>query len=167
MTFFAGQKPGADKLYALSYADTYVPALTATTTDPNLGADGTAVGAYHRNGLFVTGWAQFLFSGSGLDAGSGPYIISLPLDADVSIMQATEAAGAASILGGGFIRDDSTNLQSELVQVQLITANVVRLRRHNATTAVTSSDPFTWAEGDRISINFSYLADPAGLSFGT
>lgn len=167
MNFYAGQKPGADLLYALSYATTYTPTLTVDSgTDPDLGADGTATGAYHRNGLLITGWAQFVFSGTGLSAGSGTYQVSLPFDADTSIIVAGPGASNGFTIGAAAYNDSSTAGNRTVGTVGLRDTAAARLYIVGGT-AVSDSTPFTWAEGDGIAITFAYLADPADLPFGT
>lgn len=161
---FAGQTVDADWGYYLDAPGTYTPALTATTTNPNLGADGSISGWYHRSGLWIAGSVLIHFSGSGLSGGSGTYEISLPLDADTSIMTANTVSGGGDVLGGGFIRDNNATGNSAIVQAQLRSASLVRLKLTGGITSVTSSNPFpSWEADDRISFAFGFIADPAGL----
>jgi hypothetical protein len=160
---YAGKTIDADWAYYTSVSNAYAAALTATTTNPNLGADGTSVGSYHRSGHLITGFAQFFFSGAGLSAGSGAYEISLPFNADTSVMVASTLVGAGAQIGTGFLRDSEPTTGHLIVNVQLVSASAVRLIRSASNGAVTNATPFTWATGDRISINFSYVADPAVL----
>jgi hypothetical protein len=161
---YAGKTIDADWAYYTSVSTAYAAALTATTTNPNLGADGTSVGSYHRNGHSIIGFAQFFFSGAGLSAGSGAYQISLPFNADTSIMVASTTVGAGAQIGTGFLRDSDTSANHTIVNVQLASASVVRLIRSASNAAITNAfPPIAWATGDRISINFSYVADPAAL----
>lgn len=77
---------GANAAVAERFTSTSPPAsgscaLTATTTNPNLGATGTSFSDYHIvNGRCY--WrAEFKWLGAGLAAGSGSYRISLPVPA--------------------------------------------------------------------------------------
>lgn len=158
-----GQIPSADRLQRLDTQGTYTPTLTATTTNPNLGADGEITGFWHRNGHRISGRVFFLFSGAGLSAGSGIFEISLPFDADLSIEIASGSVGVASQIGTGFLRDNSTSANSSAVFPRLFSANTFLMNRPTSNAAVTEALPVPWAEGDRGSIQFAYLADPAGL----
>lgn len=86
---FAGQTIHADWAYYLDTSGTYTPALSASTTPPTLGDGSSQSGAWQRNGHLITGWASIQFGTSGVSAGSGAYIVSLPFDADVSTMVAS------------------------------------------------------------------------------
>ena len=58
---------------------TYVPTLTATTVNPNLGASGVAWGDYFV-ALGICHWsASFTFFGAGVAAGTGDYLVSAPI----------------------------------------------------------------------------------------
>jgi hypothetical protein len=163
--FLPGQIVPASALQALDTQGTYDPVLTATTTNPNLGADGESSGAWQRSGHLITGWAQFFFSGTGVSAGSGNYQISLPFTADVSFLNPSTTVGAASVIGNGVCRagTDPTG-NSRQVQVVLSSAGLVRMNQLDGVGGqVTHNSPFTWNANSRISIIFSYLADPAGL----
>lgn len=160
---YAGKHVDADWAYYTSVSNAYAAALTATTTNPNLGADGTSVGSYHRSGHLITGFAQFFFSGAGLSAGSGAYEIALPFNADTSVLVASTLVGAGAQIGAGFLRDSDTSANHEIVNVQLASASAVRLIRSGSNGAVTNATPIAWATGDRIVINFSYVADPSVL----
>lgn len=139
---------------------TYIPDLTASTTNPNLGADGEIVGAWHRNGHMITAWARWLFSGTGLDPGSGAFGLSVPFAADSSIMETTSGSSAVTFaVAFGRIHDNSTGTNTTTVTGQFFSANAIRLHFSGANTTVTNSSPFTWDEGDRGIVLFQYIAD--------
>lgn len=166
MNFFAGQVPGADKLYALNYANTYVPTLTAVTTNPNLGADGVTSGAYHRNGLLVTGWARFRWDGTGVSAGSGTLEISLPLEADASVMDITTNTGESFTVGIGFVNSNTNGGAIVYTRITSVSPSVVRMMLDGVATSLAASH-FAGTAGEEITVNFAYVADPAALPFGT
>lgn len=56
----------------------YSPALTASVTNPALGATGQAVGAAHTTGKTCRWRAAFSWAGAGASAGSGDYEVWLP-----------------------------------------------------------------------------------------
>lgn len=165
MTFFAGQTISADDLYNLDVTGTYTPELTAVTTDPNLGANGTAVGWWHRNGRWIYGEARFVFSGAGLDPGSGVLLVSVPFEADASVQVASLSVAAGTHVGSGYISDASTaaNRQGVFPYLRTFSPTQVSMRTLTNGNSVTHNLPFTWAEDDKISIHFAYLADPSAL----
>lgn len=162
---FAGKTVHADWAFYLDTSGTYTPTLTATTTDPNLGDTGTATGAWHRNGHLITGWAIFEFGGTGVDAGSGTYLISLPFDADGSILETSSgnATGFGSPIGVATSRDSSTTSNSSTGIVVLEGAGACWVQETDSAGRFGSANPFIWADGDRLLVNFAYLADSAGL----
>jgi hypothetical protein len=149
----------------ISYiVDAYSPQLLGSTTNPNLGDDGQAVGAYHVIGQLLTGWAQFLFAGSGISAGSGVLSITTPLPADPSLMISGGVGGAGTSVGTGKIRDNSTSANSKTVYLQLDEGgHSVFMQFSNANSSVSATSPIPWEVGDRISINFAYLIDPLAI----
>ncbi len=73
----------------------YTPTLTATTTNPSVGA-GSIVGAYHRLGNDVKFEIVITF-GAGLSAGNGEYIVSLPFaPIRAGVSSAVASLGASS-----------------------------------------------------------------------
>lgn len=74
----------------------YAPTLTATTTNPNLGATGTADGDYHIANGRCWWRATFVFNGAGVAAGSGNYRVLLPATPDTTV------SGGFSIVGEGW-----------------------------------------------------------------
>lgn len=153
---FAGETVQAALAYYLDTSGTYTPDLTATTTDPDLGADGSINGSWHRNGHLISMWVRIHFSGAGLSAGSGIYEISTPFNGDSSIMP------GEAIIGSGYIVDNDVVGNRQPIAVRLQSSEVVRLRPTGAS-FVTDSTPFTWASDDFIYLAAFYLADPAGL----
>lgn len=59
--------------------DSYTPALTAATTNPSLGSTGMATGRYLQVGKTVKWSVLIQAGGTGISAGSGEYLISLPV----------------------------------------------------------------------------------------
>jgi hypothetical protein len=154
----------ADYLATLDDQGTYVPALTAQTTNPTLGTGGVATGVWQRNGHLITGWAFIRFGTSGTNAGSGAYFVSLPFPADTSTML-TSTGTLSTAMGTGYLRDNSAETTGDRQVISALrTADTVHLLVLDGTNIfVTNSGPFAWTVSDAISIQFSYLADPAGL----
>lgn len=162
---FAGKTVNADWAYYLDTPGTYTPELFASSTDPNLGADGSISGHWHRNGHLITAWIYILFSGTGLSPGSGIYEITLPFDADTSIMTATSSFGRSSTLGSANLRDNSSVSGSTIGSTMLSDVDRFRIGNEAGGTNrnVADDEPFTWAEGDSISAMCIYMADPSDL----
>lgn len=137
-------------------ADEYTPTLTASTTDPNVGSTGSIVGWFHRAGPLVHVWVRVLFDGSGVDPGSGIFIVSLPVAADTTIHNVGVGGATGSAVGSGVIRDDGTAGNSSTVVPTLRTASAVMFKGAGFA-SVTHDSPFTWAAGDRISFHATYL----------
>lgn len=125
-------------------AVSFVPQLTATTTNPTLGTGATQTGHYRRFGDWVDGFALFIF-GTGATAGSGEYRVSLPIASN---------APQHTPLGGVWIFDNSAT--SFLVAAcSTITSNSGRIIVE-AGSAVTNALPWTWAVTDHILYRFAY-----------
>jgi len=127
--------------------ETWTPALTATSVNPSLGTGSTATGKYCRiNKLIV---ATFLLRfGTGPSAGTGNYLVSLPVT----------AAGTQSYyqneLGQILIRDDSTQAQYQTTGYLVSTSTfnpVYSATYGGALVNVGAAAPWTWAANDSIS----------------
>jgi hypothetical protein len=142
---------------------TYVPTLTASTTNPTLGTGGnlTQAGWWKRVDDLIIGGALIRFGTTAPAAGSGTYYISLPFAANTAFHAASDSTGLGSALGIGGLRDNSVPT-ADLCQVQLAAAgNTVMMR--STTGTVTAGGPWAWAASDALSVNFVYQADPAAL----
>jgi hypothetical protein len=156
----AGMRSNADYWNVQADFDTYTPVLRGTPDDPNLGSDGQAVGSWWRSGHRIRGFARFLFSGTGIDAGTGVYRITIPFPAHPTLNTFDANTGTAA--GSGRYRDFTDGTNSKLVGTLLTTLGgdtMVALTRDNLIGAV-SATTIPWASGDRISVNFDYIADP-------
>jgi len=78
-TFVAGQILLASELNAPMAFTAYTPALTSTGTQPVLGTGSSATGEYVQINKFVYGYFNIQFGTSGITAGTGNYLISLPV----------------------------------------------------------------------------------------
>lgn len=152
---FAGQTIQADWAYFLDTAGTYTPVLAASGTNPNLGDAGTAAGSWQRNGHLIVFNFRFQFSGSGVSAGTGTYTVSTPFDVDTSLY------GTADIFGAGYLIDSSSLPNRAVFATAFNDASTVFLRAAGG--SVANNHPFTFATGDFISGQGSFVADPAGL----
>ena len=143
----------------------YTPTLTAMTTNPTLGSGSSATGYYKRLGHRVTGYANIAFGSSGAAAGSGAYLILLP----VAPVNRTQPIGI------GYLMDYSDNLRI-VVAVGLVLPAVSPAADSKALILLTNtagngfgngqnpaadSVPWTWAANDNIVLKFDYEAAAA------
>ena len=56
----------------------YTPVVTASTTNPNIGTTGTAIGSWTEANGMVFWRVRIVAAGTGITAGSGTYFLSLP-----------------------------------------------------------------------------------------
>ena len=161
-----------DIIYAAHHNVTrqvYTPVLTATTSNPTLGSGSTAVGEYWRDP--ISGWVygHFLitFGTTGVNAGSGAYIVSLPTP--VIGFQVGNTIARSDIWGLWTIRDNSdvTTGSRQGLLVRFSTSSgpggvgqVVLSLLDGTTTFVTHQAPFTWAASDSIAGTFFYPTTP-------
>src|SRR5687768_3665641 len=133
---------------------TYVPALTATSVNPTLGTGSTAVGWYYRIGRLIVGEAQFRF-GSGMAGGTGSYLISLPVAADMTFHR-TGGLGIGSVVGNLALRDNDGLATSITAAAYLNSSTTVALLNSGGGN-VNPTDPWTWAASDALSMAFAYI----------
>jgi hypothetical protein len=127
----------------------YIPSLTASTTNPTLGTGSTATGRYKQVGKVVTGWAKLTFGTSGVNAGVGIYRISLPITAQSADDQ---------VCGAGILQDSNANTAYTLVPY-ISNTGYVQLFQHQtsgATQVVFQDNPINIAASDRLMVHFVY-----------
>lgn len=132
----------------------FTPQLTATVTNPTLGAGATQIGEYSIMGSTVHATAQIIF-GSPMSNGSGEYRVSLPVTA-------ATAGFSNKLIGHGRCYESGGNTDTP-VQLYLVSGTTASLTFPalwpNATlTAVSSTQPFTWLGSDRIDYQVTYQA---------
>jgi len=129
------------KLAFSAWAD-YTPTLTVDSgTNPTLGTGSTQAGSYMQIGKLVIARIIILFGSSGTNAGSGNYLVSMP----VSLRFVSYAA-----IGSGWIGDNSTN------SVNLVTTRLYgpdyALLIYEGGTFVTNAAPWAWSANDQITL---------------
>lgn len=133
---------------------TWTPALTATTTNPNIGTAGffETSGVYSQTGNIVTGWCRIAAgSGAAVNAGSGTYEISLPVPCK---MGGTYSNRGVTI-GAGYYTDASAPTVNYVCTALAFTTTAVRLQTVAGT--ISSTLPGL-AANDIIAFNFTYEA---------
>ena len=123
---------------------TYTPTWTATGTAPAIG-DGTINGAYHREGTDMH--VNIVFTaGSTTTFGTGAWSFSLPKAAD------------RLTVGAARLTDSGTAFYAAVCEIAAA-ASTVQIYGYNVANAVTNAIPFTWASGDRITLDIVYPID--------
>lgn len=140
----------------------WVPILTASTSNPTLGTGGTIKGYYYKIFDQIYIWAEFRFGTAGISAGSGSYIISLPFPAKGNMGFYGGSIGETPPVGVGSIWDDTTDLGKQMLSVHLRTSTSVMFGvKMGGVTGreLSSSNPITWAINDGITFSARYTRD--------
>lgn len=131
---------------------TWTPDLQATTTNPTRDNNGTVNAFYVVDGPLVRVWVRIVM-GSGT-AGSGVYFLDLPIPS--AHLPTSGSTGQGSIIGSGYLRDDSSLVNNAAFLVQLRDAGTVffplvegNVIQHNV--------PITWDAGDVLGFEAAYL----------
>lgn len=136
----------------------YVPTLTGSTADPNLGATGTATGRYVRLGDLVYAVGDLRFLGAGAAAGTGDYRIGLPVAGTDSTTSGTFSVlghwRCTNGLGGSFKGTDVLVGTS----ADYMTCRYPLTYPTGTDTVVGAAAPWAWAAGYRISFGVLYEA---------
>lgn len=132
---------------------TYTPTWGASTTPPVLGSGGFIEGKWVR--LFprmVFGQIRLFAGGAGFSAGSGTYNLSLP----VAIPPEFATFFNAVVIGKAIVLDNDNVLNTNVMAaVYDIGASNMILKPPNGS-SWTNAFPFTVAQNDRVSLQFSY-----------
>lgn len=137
-------------------AQAYSPQLTASTTDPGLGAGATALGRFRQVGKHVNAEVTFLFGTSGVTAGNGTFFVSLPVNTTNSVATFGTRLGAGEIKCAGVWTQVAAYVvltNPTVLKLKYVTAAV-----GGSFTDVGSSTPGVWAYYDAIYLNLSYEA---------
>ena len=128
----------------------WTPALTADSVNPSMGSGNTAAGRYLAIGKHVHAHGAVQFGSSGVSAGTGNYLISLPVNAR------TPSSLDANLVGHGYIFDSSTSTLRQ-VFVVYASASTASIRMYDGT-RIAATAPWTWAASDALIFNYSYEA---------
>jgi hypothetical protein len=124
------------------------PALTAGTTNPTLGTGSVVTGRYMQMGKLVLGFIYIQFGTSGTNAGSGNYMITLP------VTSATPSQ--VQSIGHGRITTAGTQ---KFAQLCLNATNTTFIRYEGGgTTNASNTSPGAWTANDLLFFNFQYEA---------
>lgn len=149
----------------------YVPQLTSLDGGPvDLGDEGEAAGGFHLTGTLVRGWCRVKFGGDGINTGSGRLLLRMPVRRNASLLAGSQTGAQAPVVGVGRLRQSgSGGTNSQMLTVQfygLAPLNVdhVWMMQHASNDSVSGSSPFTLGNNSRLSIRFSYPADPDAVA---
>ena len=127
----------------------YTATLTASVTNPTLGAGGFQYGTYQKIGRTVIGRAKWQY-GTGT-VGSGTYYLNLPLTARALV------TGEASTIGSGFCFGGGNIIPITVIQANPTTMSFNYPATHNgANTVVTQANPFAWANTYALDVAYTY-----------
>lgn len=129
----------------------FTPTLTAATTNPQMGTGAWANAKYTLwGGKWCTYRGTLRFGTTGtITAGSGQYLISLPVATGTSVGAGVDAMGA------GLVFDNSaSNVTQATYYVAGTGTTTMAAFANNA--QVTSSSPWVWAASDYLSWTITY-----------
>lgn len=129
----------------------YTPTLTASSSNPTLGSGSSRTGKYSKIGRQVDVDINIAFGSSGTAAGSGNYIISLPVTAAASPVG---KAGFGSIKCAGV----TTYVHALFNGVSGVFLRYNSQAVAGTDTTVTHSLPGAWTSNDSITLKLSYEA---------
>ena len=135
-------------LAARYFNKSYSPAWTASGVNPTIG-NGTIVGRSVRSGNRIKGAIEITM-GSTTTFGSGEYRFSLP---------ARAASSKPAQIGVAYLLDWGSANYRAVTQIAA-GANVASVHLNNDPATVGSNVPFTFGNGDRIVVEFDYVAAP-------
>lgn len=134
-----------------TFSSTYTPALTGSTTNPNLGTGGVIQGRYTLwNGHWCTVRVSLQWGTSGT-AGSGQYLISLPVQTNSNI-----TVGVSNV-GSVLMRDASAGPALASGVCYAVASSTTMALFADTSGGVTNAVPWTWGgSGDYITATLTY-----------
>ena len=148
-----------DNLFGTGVATSFVPQLTASTTDPTFGTGAILEGLYVRVFDVIFAWGRIGF-GTGMTPGDGNYSLTLPVAAAPG-MEVSSDSGRGSSIGVAQCRDNNSLNASQTATIQLEeTTKVFFVDEHGLTLHSVWADdqPFVWQDGDFICFHLKYKA---------
>lgn len=130
----------------------FTPTFSATTTSPNLGTTGTAVGYYSEVGDLVYYQFFFIFGGTGISSGSGTYNITIPVAAKSISGSSAIARGALAIDDNGTGRKDFAISLGSTIQIRTLNTSSFA----SATVLTNATIGITFAAGDIVAGELVY-----------
>lgn len=132
---------------------TYTPTLTASVTNPTLGTGSSVYGEYLQDGNWVHCRGTIKFGTSGINAGSGGYLISLPTASVDARDQATSIQGGVVFVCAGSTTEGFATFGTGGTTVNI---RYVNAAFNGSLITVTNAAPGAWTANDKITWNISY-----------
>lgn len=152
--FSPGETLSAGELQDMGQQGTWTPVLTASSVNPALGSGSGQVGDYVLRQGFVDGEFLIQFGSSGVTAGTGTYLISLPTGLGIDPDWASEMP-----IGRARLRDASVPTVAYQDIKTSLTFPDKLLIVTSADVLTTSAAPWAWAANDSIRGTFTYKTD--------
>lgn len=131
----------------------YTPTLTATVTNPTLGTGSVVSGRYKLIGDICFAFVSIRFGTSGVAAGTGSYLISLPVD------RRTSTSFENHIVGVGYVYDNSPGTIYNTLLSRYGGDTQAQMQLNSTGAIVTHSAPFAWSTQDIIIAQMMYEAN--------
>lgn len=150
-----------DQLVGPLGIQTYIPVLTALTTNPNLGTTGQITGFHYTILDIVVSWGFFRFGGAGINSGESTYLVTIPFVADNSLRAAADS-GDGIHLGSGIVRDESNTSARQTCIVQLRDTSHIQFNLEagqttsRAVSGTSGGIPIVFADGDAVAWGIRY-----------
>jgi hypothetical protein len=142
---------------------TFTPGIKASTTDPILGTGSINHANYYEIFDQIYMWGEFRFGTSGINVGSGVYIVQMPFNMDTANNANTDI-GYASVIGTAATFDFSSINGSFPLLTHLRAPNQlmfsVRMNSGLGNREVRESGLLAWATQDGISWNARFKRVP-------
>lgn len=132
-----------------AYWAVYAPTLLATTTNPTLGTGSYASGIYIQIGKTVIGEMVIIFGTSGTAAGSGSYLVTMP----VAMHSADFSVGEGRVVCAGL----HTEVYAEYNTATTVYMRYSSARVNGTSNNVTNTTPGAWAINDVVRLKFRYM----------
>ena len=129
----------------------YTPVLTASTTNPTLGAGSSAEGRYLKVGRLVVYRFKIAFGTSGVNAGSGFYKVSAPVNRNTAFSAVCTSTIYGNDVSVGTRNHGFANFSGD---------NAFEIFYLNGV-AYSATTPWTWAASDTIEGQLVYEAAAA------
>jgi hypothetical protein len=126
---------------------TYTPTLTASSSNPTLGAGSTISGQHWIVGKLCTVQVAIGTGAAGFAGGSGAWRVSIPV---------TAAAGSFTAFGSGRIVDTGVNVYALVPYISPGTAYMEFLTTVSPAGQMTNSSPFTIGQSDSLDAQITY-----------
>jgi hypothetical protein len=140
----------------------YTPVITGSVSDPNIGLSGSISAAYIQLGKFIHCSGQVFFEGTSRSAGSGDWLITVPV---------AVTGPRRDINGQAYLTNNEAGIGARTewrgLEVNVLDTNMCFVYADPAPvgtrtilgSASVGGSPWTFTDGDRLHFRFSYFTD--------